>query len=438
MVHTGCGNIAEAARPVSRRGPRTVGARRVLWERGVMLSRLSWRRPALHACALALALPLLAARPAAPPKSASTPPVDNVLRLDAVLDSIRLAHGVPGLAAAVVEGGRVVAIGAAGVTEAGGGRPLTVDDPLHIGSCTQSMTALAIARLVEKRRLAWNTTLADAFPELMPEMLPVYRNVRLEQLLTHRGDIPPYLSVEDDTLIAMNAVARNPVTAKYAFVRRVVHEAPLHDAAGTYDYSNAGYTLAAAMVENVTGHAWEEWLDEQVLAPLGMSTAGIGWPADKHHADRARGHRCSDSSAVQPEPLDTSYRLGAVLGPGGDVHAAIADLARYVAFHLDGERGRATKPALARDTWRKLLEDPGGAAEGYAMGWQLLPDDSSGTVLFHDGTAGTFFARMLIQPARDRAVVIVANAGPPCGRTACEQGLGVVLAWVKRMRATGR
>jgi CubicO group peptidase (beta-lactamase class C family) len=386
------------------------------------------------AFALALLLSLVGARPATPPVPSAPSPADNVLRLDAVLDSIRLARGVPGLAAAVVEGGRVVAIGVAGVTVAGGGRTLTVDDALHIGSCTQSMTALAIARLVEKRRLAWNTTLADAFPELMPEMLPVYRNVRLEQLLTHRGDIPPYLSVEDDTLLALNAVARNPVSARYAFVRRVVHEPPPHDAAGTYDYSNAGYTLAAAMVENVTGHPWDEWLGEQVFVPLGMNTAATGWPADKHHADRARGHRCSDSTAALPEPLDAQYRLGAVLGPGGDVHASIADLARYVAFHLDGERGRATKPVLARDTWRKLHEAPGSATEGYAMGWQVSPDDSSGTILFHDGTAGTFFARMLIQPAHDRAAVIVSNAGPPCGRTACEQALGAVLEWVKGRR----
>jgi hypothetical protein len=40
---------------------------------------------------------------------------------------------------------------------------------------------------------------------------------------------------------------------------------------------------------------------------------------------------------------------------------------------------------------------------------------------------------MLIQPARDWAVVIVTNIGPPCGHDVCEQGVGAVLAWVKRM-----
>ena len=389
--------------------------------------------------ALALLLPLAASSAGASARAArpGAGAADSVLKLEALLDSLRLAFGVPGLAAAVIEHGRIVAIGAAGVTVAGSGRPLGVDDPLHVGSCAKSMTALAIARLVENKKLQWSTTMADAFPEIMPEMLPVYRHVRLDQLLTHRGSIPPYEHVDDDTLVALNAMGRSRVEARVAFVRRVVNEAPVHDPAAGYDYSDAGYTLAAAMVEHVTGKAWEQWLAELVFEPLGMTSAGIGWPADARHRDRPRGHRCDDSTAAEPEPLDTSYRLGAVLGPGGDVHASIADLARYVAFHLDGAMGRTTRPALAPETWRRLHEDPDGSAPGYAMGWQVLPGDSARTMLFHDGTAGTFYARMLIQPARDRAVVIATNAGPPCGMAACEQGLSAVLAWLGRMRSAG-
>src|SRR5262249_28156232 len=145
--------------------------------------------------------PVLAAKP---PAAAVAPPADAALRLDPVLDSIRVATRVPGLAAAVIEQGRIVAIGAVGVPWVGASRTLTVDDPLHVGSCTKSMTALLIARLVEMRRIQWNTTLAEAFPGLMAQMLPPYRRVTLAQLLTHRGTIPPYEHVGDDTLYALN------------------------------------------------------------------------------------------------------------------------------------------------------------------------------------------------------------------------------------------
>ena len=392
------------------------------------------RRPfALVACVLA-ALPLVAARPATPPSGAKAGArADSVLELDAVLDSLRLAHGVPGLAAAVVEGGRVVAIGAAGVTVAGAGRPLTVDDPMHIGSCTKSMLALAIARLVEKHKLEWSVTLADVLPELMSDMLPVYRRVRLDQLLTHRGQIPAYEHVSEDTLLILNSLEPDAVRDRVAFARLVLGDAPQHDPGQPYDYSNAGYTLAAAIAERTTGKPWDRLLRELVFEPLAMTHAGIGWPADTRRDD-PRGHRCTDSSGVAPEPLKTTFQLGAVLGPGGDVHASIRDLARYVAFELDGAMGRATRPAVEPATWRRLQDDPDGASPGYAMGWQVLPGDSARTILFHDGTAGTFYTRILIQPAHDRAIVIATNVGPPCGHDVCEKAVGAVLAWVKQRR----
>ena len=388
--------------------------------------------------AVVLAGGLLASVAGAPARAAkpAPAPAEPALRLEAVLDSVRTAHGVPGLAAAVVEHGHLVAIGAAGVPYVGATRSLTVHDPMHIGSCTKSMAALAIARLVEQGRIQWSTTLASAFPALMPEMLPPYRNVRLDQLLTHRGGIPAYESVDDTTLRELNSAALGANSVRSAFVERVIQEAPQHDPGATYDYSNAGYTLAAAMVESVTGKTWEYWMDEMVFAPLGLASAGMGWPADNRHADRPRGHRCTGDTGATPEPLDGTYRLGPVLGPGGDVHASIADLARYASFQLDGCEGRATRPALKPETWRRLHDDPDGAPNGYAMGWEVMPSDSGRPMLFHDGTAGTFYTRILIEPSRDLAVVIAANAGEPCGKAACEQGLTAVLARVERGRKT--
>ena len=105
----------------------------------------------------------------------------------------------------------------------------------------------------------------------------------------------------------------------------------------------------------------------------------------------------------------------------------------YMVFELDGALGRASDPPLAAATWRSLTNDPDGDSPGYAMGWQVLPGDSAHTTLFHDGTAGTFYTRMLIQPAHDRAVVIATNVGPLCGHDVCEQAVDTVLAWVRRM-----
>jgi CubicO group peptidase (beta-lactamase class C family) len=359
-------------------------------------------------------------------------PAAGAVSLHAVLDSVRIACGVPGLGAAVIVRGRIVAVGVAGLRMAGGRDSLRLDDPFHIGSCTKSVTALAIASLVEAGRLRWSLTIGEAFPELRSAMRHEYLQVRLDQLLTHRGGVPPYEELDDDTLHALNAVSPDPVAARRAFVARVLREPAVHDSGAVYTYSNAGYTVAAAMAERATRRSWEALLQETVFTPLGLSSAGVGWPADRGHPDRPRGHRCDSTGVVRPVALDDRYRLGPILAPGGDVHLSVPDLARWAGIHLDALADRATQPVLADSTWRRLHEDPDGARNGYAMGWQVIAVSDSEQALFHDGTAGTFYTRMVLFPKRDRAVVIATNVGPDCGKRACERAMGPIMAAVRR------
>ena len=64
----------------------------------------------------------------------------------------------------------------------------------------KAMTATAVARLVESRRLRWDTTLAEALPELEPGMHAQFRRATVRQLLDHRAGLPA-----DTALIAPHA-----------------------------------------------------------------------------------------------------------------------------------------------------------------------------------------------------------------------------------------
>ena len=74
------------------------------------------------------------------------------------LEKIRDAHRIPALAAAAVDEGEIVAIGATGSRRAGAGDSVFVDDIWHLGSCTKSMTASVCAMLVEDGKLRWDST----------------------------------------------------------------------------------------------------------------------------------------------------------------------------------------------------------------------------------------------------------------------------------------
>src|SRR4051794_5116389 len=75
--------------------------------------------------------------------------------LASLLEPIRREYHLPALAAAVVRGDRVVGAAAVGVRELGKEAKVMLDDRFHIGSCTKTMTAMLIARLVDQGKLTW-------------------------------------------------------------------------------------------------------------------------------------------------------------------------------------------------------------------------------------------------------------------------------------------
>ena len=80
------------------------------------------------------------------------------------LESLRAKYQLPACASAVIENGRITALGASGLRRADRDVRVTTDDHWHIASCTKSMTAVLIGQLVDGGRLRWEMTLPEALP----------------------------------------------------------------------------------------------------------------------------------------------------------------------------------------------------------------------------------------------------------------------------------
>jgi CubicO group peptidase (beta-lactamase class C family) len=77
------------------------------------------------------------------------------------------------------------------------GRRRRAADRLQVASIAKTMTATLVATLVERGDLTWETTLAQAYPELEATMLPVFRSVTVEQLVRHQAGLPRWMSHDD-------------------------------------------------------------------------------------------------------------------------------------------------------------------------------------------------------------------------------------------------
>lgn len=307
---------------------------------------------------------------------------------------------LPAVGAAVVRAAGIEEAGVVGVRRYPGGDSVGLDDRFHLGSDTKAMIATAAGRLVERRMLSWDLSPLEVFPELKGALHPGYGNIVLKDLLVHRAGIQAYTTgTEWQSLSGFPGA--DEAERRRAFAVGLLRGAPAVTP-GTYLYSNAGYAIAASMLEQVSGRSWKTLLQEEVFSPLGLTTARFGWPTGAD-PNQPSGHQLI-SGQLRAEAVGSAYVIPEVLGPAGDVSMSVRDFGKFVQAHLQGLMG---KNGLLRAETVAYLHEPVG---GYAPGWAV---GTSGAELWssHNGSAGTFYAVMQVSHSRDVAVVVVTNVG---------------------------
>jgi len=325
--------------------------------------------------------------------------------LRATLEPFREKHRFPALAAAVILHGKTAAWGVTGVRKFGTDVRAGRDDQFHIGSCTKAMTATLIAILVEKGRLRWDTTLAEAFPELEEDMQPAYKPVTVTHLLAHRAGLAKRSWPKGKSFLAMHRLPGSPRAQRYAFAKMRLQEAPDAEPGTKFIYANAGYGIAGAVAERVMDAEWEDLMRQEIFDPLGMTTAGFGAMGTPGKIDQPWQHKLVNGKcrAIGPGPLSDNP---AVIGPGGTMHCSIADWAKFVAAHLD--RGRGPGSLLKLNSLQVLHTPPLGG--GYALGWGVTERKwANGKVLTHSGCNTMNYAVVWMAPLRDFAVLVATN-----------------------------
>lgn len=315
----------------------------------------------------------------------------------------------PAIAAAVVRAGRIIAIGIAGTRIDGKSEPVERDDRFHIGSCTKSITATLAALLVEEGKITWETTVVDVFPDLKGKIKPAYERATLAQLLSHTAGVATYTAPRPEQMAKVAHLEESPRECRRAFVEVVLNEDPLFTPGEKHEYSNAGYGVATAMLEQVADARWEDLLSERLFKPLGMTTAHRGWPNAKSE-HQPWGHFVQNDGLMPLAP-SFPYKLPSPISPAGDLSMSIEDFAKWAQLHLTGLRGE--NDLLKKETFAKLHEP---IRNNYALGW-LTANIAGERATLHNGSAGSFFSLMTIFPEKNLAIVVITNAGS--GNGAC-------------------
>ena len=251
-----------------------------------------------------------AQRPATKPATALVPTASLERKVDALFARQISATG-PGCAVGVYRNGAVVLTRGYGLANAEDGRPITPRTTFDLGSAAKPFTTLAVLSLERRGVLS----LDDDVRRWVPEMPNYGAPIRVRDLLQHTSGLRDYQ--------ALGPLSGRPVLTMADFLGTLSAQQALNFATGTqHEYSHSDYLLLGLVVERAVGMPFGEYLEREVLGPMGMRGSFVDDGSGRVRKDRAFGHVLSSAGARVVFP--------SVRTMGGDnLHASVEDLARF-------------------------------------------------------------------------------------------------------------
>jgi N-acyl-D-amino-acid deacylase len=347
---------------------------------------------------------LLAQEPEPEPEAKPLPTTGDEVAQFAVVDAWMLefmqAKKIPGGSLAIAIDGEIKLARGYGYADREKEEPVQPDSLFRIASISKPITAVAVLKLVDEGKLKLDDKIVDLL-KLSPclseekgsrsDYDPWWNEVTLHHLLTHTGGWDRNRSgdpmfMDEETVNAFGASL--PVTHRqlidFQFLRGLDYQP-----GERFAYSNFGYCLLGRAIERVTGKPYDQHVQEEIFAPLGITTARIGGSLESERAEKEVKYYTIDD-----------YRDPAVVGPdiggekipgqyggwnqplldshGGWIMSSI-DLVKF-GLSLDeieeghATRGRLLKPDTARTMFSSLVPYNSGSRNklpGYGYGWTV-------------------------------------------------------------------
>jgi CubicO group peptidase (beta-lactamase class C family) len=335
------------------------------------------------------------------------------------LEKVRQYYKLPAIAAAVITSDSVLHLDVVGINNTIDN--LKIDDTalFNIGSCAKSLTSLLVAKLIEQGYLDWDTKLLEVI-NLDKEVIDkTYNKISVIDLLSHSSGYHQYSSDEDFFSISnkIPELSGNIIKKRNQFVIwNCMNAKPLE--IGEFHYSNGGYVAVASMLESVTEKTWEVLIDDEILKPLELHSAKIGF-AQEFDTNQPWRHFGRDSKGYGI-PLPSEQReIPDLFNPAGNISMSIGDFAKYAQFHLQC-LFESNETFIDSDLVKKLHEPTvnNSESESYGLGWSVSFFKGE-KVSAHSGGDQSTYAIIVIDHSLRKAWVIMTNIGDSNAEIAC-------------------
>ena len=283
-------------------------------------------------------------------------------------------------------------------------RPITMNSAFMQCSQTKGFCGVTVAKLIEEGKLSLDDPVSKYLTEFKELWVRVEKTdsswtmkkaknvLTLRMVLNHTGGFPFEISAKREDVRGGGWSGGAPIRQ----VASIAAETPLRFEPGTSKrYSNTGIDIAAAIVEEITGMKWEQYLKQEVLDPLGMKSTWF-WPSDSQIRNKIELYEYQENAPAvwreemgrQQRPYNDSHVFASA---GAGLWTTAEDQLKFYKMLMNLGVGDNGVRILKEETVKSLLAVSSRPAEmeGYSLGLWAPKVDGEDEWFGHGGAWGT-------------------------------------------------
>ena len=318
--------------------------------------------------------------------------------LTGIINRVIQERGVPSVSIALVRGDSIVWKAAFGYANVRTRTAATPETYYSTGSTFKAATATAILQLVDQGKIGLdqpvNRYLGDDVR--IQDRLQVDKPVTFRHILSHWSGLTAGANTKPiwgrelpkslDRMVGTLYSVRAPETK--------------------WEYNNYAYGMAGLLIEKISGVEYEKYVVENILKPLGVTTARPVYPSAEMIELMALPYMPGGTNG-KPRPVD---QVHFDVYPAGDLWLTAEEMARFLGAHLNGGVWQGKR--ILSEASVKLAHEPqfGGT---YALGWSVKKDEKGHTIVSHTGGIPGMSSYMLGDVDAKVGVYFMSNSGAP-------------------------
>jgi CubicO group peptidase (beta-lactamase class C family) len=310
---------------------------------------------------------------------------------------------IPGMSAGLAYKDKVIWQKAFGVTDTEKKSPTTTKTIYSICSISKLFTSIAVMQLRDKGLLRLDDPVGKHLEWFNIEQVsPDSPPITIEALLTHSSGLPresdfPYWNAPD-----------YPFPTREEMIKKLAEQKTLYPADKHYQYSNLALTLAGEIVAAVSGEKFEEYVEKNIIQPLGLTDTRTEMPRELHGSQLAIGY---SSKTRKGERIEQPFFQAKAITPAAGFSSTVEDLIKFGMWQTNLLENGGTE-ILKANTLKEMhrvhwLEPNWETARGLGFGVYRNKDI---TFVGHQGSCPGYRTALMIQPDKKVVSVFLANA----------------------------